>query len=72
MGFETSQFPVYLRFCVPHPQIETVAKRVEAALPAGRKVNVLTLTDQRAERTFTFAGRRRVATRSVPDHLGLL
>ena len=33
MGFEMSQFSVYLRFCTSPAQVDTYCKRVEDALP---------------------------------------
>jgi CRISPR-associated protein Cas2 len=33
LGFEMSQFSVYMRFCTSSAQVDTLSKRVEAALP---------------------------------------
>ena len=54
MGFEMSQFSVYLRFCSSPTQVETYCKRVEAVLPPGGKVSILQLTDKQYERILTF------------------
>ena len=37
MGFEMTQFSVYMRFCTSQAQIDTYCKRVEAALPPSGK-----------------------------------
>ncbi|KAF4530358.1 hypothetical protein B566_EDAN018497 [Ephemera danica] len=37
MGFEMSQFSVYMRFCTSQSQIDTYCSRVEKNLPAGGK-----------------------------------
>jgi CRISPR-associated protein Cas2 len=41
LGFEMSQFSVYMRFCTSVAQVDTYCKRVESALPEGGKVNIL-------------------------------
>ena len=40
MGFEMSQYSVYMRFCSSPAQAETYAKRVESVLPQGGKVHI--------------------------------
>jgi len=59
MGFEMSQFSVYMRFCTSPTQIETYCRRVEAALPHGGRVHILQLTDKQYERIITFRGKSR-------------
>ena len=59
MGFEMSQFSVYMRICTSPTQIETYCKRVEAALPTGGKVNILQFTDKQYERIISFTARSR-------------
>ena len=44
MGFEMSQFSVYVRFCSSPNQIETYCKRIENCLPKGGKVSILQFT----------------------------
>ena len=57
LGFEMSQFSVYMRFCSSTAQIDTYCKRVEAALPVGGKVNILQFTDRQYERIIAFHGK---------------
>ena len=57
LGFEMAQFSVYMRFCTSQAQTETLARRIEAALPEGGKVNILFFTDKQYERVLTFYGR---------------
>lgn len=71
LGFEMAQFSVYMRFCTSQAQIDTYAKRVEYALPAGGKVNILTMTDKQYERIVTFHGRERQAPGKAPDQFDL-
>lgn len=71
MGFEMTQLSVYMRFCTSHSQYDTYCKRVESALPAGGKVNILHFTDKQYERILTFHGGRRQATPKPPDQFAL-
>lgn len=67
MGFEMSQFSVYVRFCSGSAQIETYCKRVEAALPPGGKVNIIQFTDKQYERIISFIGKTRQPPQKTPD-----
>ena len=71
MGFEMSQFSVYMRFCVSQAQVETYCKRIESALPEGGKVNILTLTDKQYERIISYHGRARQDAKKAPDQFDL-
>ncbi|MFV0681420.1 CRISPR-associated endonuclease Cas2 [Ottowia sp.] len=71
MGFEMSQFSVYLRFCTSQTQLDTYAKRVEANLPQGGKVNILQFTDKQYERILTYYGRQRQEPLKTPDQFAL-
>lgn len=71
MGFEMSQFSVYMRFCTSQTQIDTYCKRVEDALPAGGKVNVLQFTDKQYERIITFHGQEKMPPQKAPDQFDL-
>lgn len=71
MGFEMSQFSVYMRFCTSQTQVETYCKRVEQSLPSGGKVNVLQFTDKQYERIITFRGKARQAQNKTPDQFDL-
>jgi CRISPR-associated protein Cas2 len=71
MGFEMSQFSVYMRICTSPTQIETYCKRVEAALPTGGKVNILQFTDKQYERIISYHGQTRQPTNKAPDQFDL-
>lgn len=71
MGFEMSQFSVYLRFCSSPAQIETYCKRVEQALPKGGKVNILQFTDKQYERIISFQGKALQPAFQSPDQFDL-
>jgi CRISPR-associated protein Cas2 len=71
MGFEMSQFSVYLRFCTSGTQVETYCKRVEQALPNGGRVNILQFTDKQYERIVCFKGRAKQPPQKAPDQFDL-
>ncbi len=71
MGFEMSQFSVYVRFCTGPAQVETYCKRVETVLPAGGKVNILQFTDKQYERIVSFHGKARRPPLKAPDQFDL-
>lgn len=71
LGFEMSQFSVYMRFCTSQTQIDTYCKRVEDALPSGGKVNILQFTDKQYERIISFYGQEKLPAKKAPDQFDL-
>lgn len=71
MGFEMSQFSVYMRFCTSTSQVDTYCKRVESALPQGGKVNILQFTDKQYERIVSFHGKAKLPANKTPDQFDL-
>lgn len=71
MGFEMSQFSVYMRFCSSQSQIDTYCTQVEKSLPAGGKVNILQFTDKQYERIITFRGNIKQPSNKSPDQYDL-
>ena len=71
MGFEMSQFSVYMRFCTGQAQVDTYNKRVENALPEGGKVNILQFTDKQYERIVSFHGKSKQPANKTPDQFDL-
>lgn len=71
LGFEMSQFSVYMRFCTSGTQVDTYCKRVEAALPSGGKVNILQFTDRQYERIISYHGKAKQPEQKVPDQFDL-
>jgi CRISPR-associated protein Cas2 len=71
MGFEMSQFSVYMRFCTSPAQIETYCKQVETTLPQGGKVNILQFTDKQYERIISYHGRTKQPAQKAPDQFDL-
>ena len=71
MGFEMSQFSVYMRFCTSQSQIDTYCTQVEKSLPSGGKVNILQFTDKQYERIITFQGKAKQPALKSPDQFSL-
>lgn len=71
LGFEMSQFSVYMRFCTSPSQVDTYSKQVEYALPEGGKVNILQFTDKQYERIISFHGQARQPPYKTPDQFDL-
>ena len=71
MGFEMSQFSVYMRFCTSGTQVDTYCKRVELALPVGGRVNILQFTDKQYERIISYQGNAKQPTKKAPDQFDL-
>lgn len=71
MGFEMSQFSVYMRFCTSPAQVDTYSNRVEAVLPEGGKVNILQFTDKQYERIISFHGKSKQPPNKTLDQFDL-
>ena len=71
MGFEMSQFSVYMRMCTSPAQIETYCKLVETALPAGGKVNIMQFTDKQYGRIISYHGKSKQPANKTPDQFDL-
>ena len=46
LGFEMSQFSVYLKYCSSGERAESVGVKIQQRLPSGGKVDILTVTDK--------------------------
>lgn len=46
LGFEMSQFSVYLKYCISSEKAESVGNQIQRELPPGGKVDILTITDK--------------------------
>ena len=71
LGFEMSQFSVYLKFTASKEQAEALERRVEAAMPASGKVHVVQITDKQYENIRTYRGRKREPSPKNPNQLAL-
>jgi CRISPR-associated protein Cas2 len=71
LGFEMSQFSVYLKFSSSKEQAEVLERYVEAAMPPSGKVHVVQITDKQYENIRTYRGRKRERAPKNPDQLAL-
>jgi len=71
MGFEMSQFSVYMRFCSSPTQLDTYCSQVEKCLPSGGKVHILQFTDKQYERIITYRGKDKQPGNKSPDQYEL-
>jgi len=71
LGFEMSQYSVYLKFCAGKEQADALSRRVAAELPAAGRVHLVTITDKQYENIQTFRGRNHEQGRKIPDQLAL-
>ncbi|WP_210414138.1 CRISPR-associated endonuclease Cas2 [Luteithermobacter gelatinilyticus] len=69
MGFEMSQFSVYLRFCSSKEKVETYCRKIQQNLPEYGKVNILTFTDKQYENIISFTGKKQNPAFKNPDQL---
>jgi CRISPR-associated protein Cas2 len=71
MGFEMSQFSVYLRYCAGKEQAESYERKVEAEMPSSGKVHIMTITDKQYENIRTYRGRKRERSPENPNQFAL-
>jgi len=71
LGFEMSQFSVYLKFCAGKEQAEALARQVEAGMPVSGKVHLVSITDKQYENIRTYRGRKREPGSKNPSQLAL-
>jgi CRISPR-associated protein Cas2 len=71
MGFEMSQFSVYLKFCAGKEQAEAIERHVEAEMPGSGKVHLVQITDKQYENIRTYRGRKREPSPKNPNQLAL-
>lgn len=67
LGFEMSQFSVYMRFCSGKEQADTLTRKVGEAVPRTGKVHILYFTDKQYETMVCFDGRIRERARKNPE-----
>lgn len=71
LGFEMTQFSVYLKFCAGKEQAEALARRVEAAMAPSGKVHLVQITDKQYENIRTYRGKKREPSPKNPDQFAL-
>jgi CRISPR-associated protein Cas2 len=71
LGFEMSQFSVYLKACAGKEQAETVGRNIEQAMPKSGRVHIVQITDKQYENIRTYKGRKREPDLRNPNQLAL-
>jgi CRISPR-associated protein Cas2 len=71
LGFEMSQFSVYLKYCASKEQSSAVARQVERSIPVSGKVHMIQITDKQYESILTYKGTKREPGPKNPDQLAL-
>jgi CRISPR-associated protein Cas2 len=71
LGYEMSQYSVYLKFCAGKEQADALARRVEGLMPVSGKVHIVTITDKQYENIRTYRGRKREPGPQMPGQLAL-
>lgn len=71
LGFEMSQFSVYLRFCAGKEQAEAYERRIEQSMPTSGKVHIISITDKQYENIRTYRGRKREQAPQNPNQFAL-
>lgn len=71
LGFEMSQFSVYLKYCSSGEKAESVGGKIQKKMPPGGKVDILTITDKQFANIKRFYARGRLTNESEPKQLRL-
>jgi len=71
LGFEMTQYSVYLRFCASKENAESYERKIEQAMPASGKVHIIAITDKQYENIRTYRGRNREQSPKNPDQFAL-
>jgi CRISPR-associated protein Cas2 len=71
LGFEMTQYSVYLRFCASKEQAESYERKIEQAMPGAGKVHIMAITDKQYENIRTYRGRNREQGAKNPDQYAL-
>lgn len=70
-GFEMSQFSVYLKYCASVEKSESICNQVKQFLPAGGKVDMLTITDKQFSNIKRYYGKIQKKNDGKPKQLHL-
>ena len=71
LGFEMTQFSVYLKFCAGKEQAEALARQVEWKMAPSGQVHLVQITDRQYENIRTYRGRKREPSARNPDQFAL-
>jgi CRISPR-associated protein Cas2 len=66
-GFEMAQYSVYVRHTSGKEAVEAIIKKIEAAVPAEGKIDILQFTDKQYENIVCLRGKRRAESPKNPE-----
>ncbi len=69
LGFEMSQFSIYLKYCASGEKAEAVSSRIPPLLPPGGKVDVLCITDKQFSNMRRYHAKKPRKTDGAPRQL---
>ncbi len=70
-SFVMSQYSIYLRHTTGRDQVRPIMRRIETAMPAEGKVDILQFTDRQYGDIISLRGRRRTDSRENPEQLAM-
>ncbi len=70
-GFTMMQFSIYIRHCASEENALVHKQRIQASLPNGGEVRILTITDKQFERMSIFYGKIKRKPEKVPQQVSL-
>ena len=71
LGFEMSQFSVYLKYCASTEKSQAVCERIHPKIPLGGKVDILTITDKQFGNMQRFIAKEPAKNENKPKQLSL-
>lgn len=71
IGFEMSQFSVYLKWCTGYDASEVLIKKIQAIVPPYGKVHIITFTDKQFENMTTFNAGSAKSAQKMPSQYEL-
>ena len=69
LGFEMSQFSVYLKYCPSKEKSEVVSDKVKVKIPIGGKVDILMITDKQFAGMKRFYAKTEIKSNAKPKQL---
>ena len=69
LGFEMSQFSVYLKYCPSKEKSEVISDKVKVKIPVGGKVDILTITDKQFSGMKRFFAKTEIKNNAKPKQL---
>ncbi len=71
LGFEMSQFSVYLKYCASGDKATSISHKIPPLLPPGGRVDVLSITDKQFSNMRRYYGQVQGKINAIPAQLRL-